>query len=494
MTPVNRGKHLDASSAQAGAEWLRPPLPIRYHFSGVAGAGMNPLAHLVRARGHPVQGSDRSFDQGKNDEVAARLQQAGIAIKPQDGSAITPDLDRFVFSTAIEADTPEMLAARALHIERVPRPALLAEIVNDGRPGIAIAGTSGKSTITGMLAWILRDAGVPATVVGGAALVGEGSGGCFAAGPADGPVVAEACESDGTLVGYRPAIGLVHNISRDHGEVEAVRAQFTTFADASARLLINVGCREAATLARGRAAATVGRGRAVLTYGVADGAEAALRVVTPGPHRAAGTLRLGRREIALDLPQPGAHNLENAAAAALVALELGLAPGAVESALSRFPGVARRFEVIGTTPGGIRVVDDYAHNGEKLRAAIATAQAGASRIVALFQPHGFGPARFLRPELRELLPRVLRREDRFGYLEIFYAGGTVTRDISSRMLADDVGCGYARDHAAAVEWVRGEARPGDTVLIMGARDPALPRLARAVLAALEPGPTSRTSP
>jgi UDP-N-acetylmuramate-alanine ligase len=461
----------------------------RYHFSGIAGAGMNPLAHLARARGHRVQGSDRSFDQGRNDEVAERLQRAGIAIKRQDGSAITADIDRFVFSTAIESDTPEMLAARALGIERVPRPALLAEIVNDGRPGVAIAGTSGKSTITGMLAWILRDAGRPATAVGGAALVGEGSGGCFTAGPADGPVVAEACESDGTLVGYRPAIGLVHNISRDHGEVHAVRAQFTAFADNSQRLLINVGCREAAELARGRAA---------LTYGVAGGAEAALRIVTPGPHRAVGTLRLGRRKIALDLPQPGAHNLENAAAAALVALELGLAPEAVASALCRFPGVARRFEVIGTTASGIRVVDDYAHNGEKLRAAIATAQAGAARIVALFQPHGFGPARFLRPELRELLPRVLRREDRFGYLEIFYAGGTVTRDVSSRMLADDlpasVRCGYAPDHTTAVEWVRSEARAGDTVLIMGARDPALPRLARAVLAALETGATSRTSP
>jgi UDP-N-acetylmuramate--alanine ligase len=192
------------------------------------------------------------------------------------------------------------------------------------------------------------------------------------------------------------------------------------------------------------------------------------------------------------LPQPGLHNLENAAAAALVAIELGLAPESVGAALSRFPGVARRFEVVGTTASGIRVVDDYAHNGEKLRAAITTAQTGASRVVAVFQPHGFGPARFLRSELRELLPRVLRGQDRFAYLEIFYAGGTVTRDVSSRMLAEDlspdVECGYAPDHATAVRWIRSEAGAGDTVLIMGARDPALPRLARSILAALqEPG-------
>jgi len=144
--------------------------------------------------------------------------------------------------------------------------------------------------------------------------------------------------------------------------------------------------------------------------------------------------------------------------------------------------------VIGTTPSGVRVVDDYAHNGEKIRAAIATAQAGAPRVLAVFQPHGFGPARFLRGELAALLPRLLRPEDRFCYAEIFYAGGRVTKDISSRTLADDLPaglrCGYAADHEAARRWVLAEARPGDTVLIMGARDPALPRLARAVFEGL----------
>jgi len=441
---------------------------------------MNPLALVMRARGHEVQGSDRSFDRGENAAVEASLRRAGIVIAPQDGTAVTPEIDRFVFSAAVEADTPEMRAARALGIERVARPALLAEIVNDGRPGVAVAGTSGKSTITGMLAWIMRDAGAGATVIGGAALVGEGSGGCFAAGSADGPVIAEACESDGTLVGYRAAIGVVHNISRDHDEIDALRLQFAAFADYSERVLINVGCPEAAALARSRKA---------LTYGTVADADAVLTVIARGPDRAVGTLRLAGREIALDVPQPGVHNLENAAAAALVAIELGVPPTVVASALSRFPGVARRFEVVGITSNGIRVVDDYAHNAEKLRAAITTAQTGSSRVVALFQPHGFGPARFLRPELRELLPRVLRAQDRFAYLEVFYAGGTVTKDVSSRMLADDLGpnvhCGYAPDHAAAVEWIRGEARAGDTVLVMGARDPSLPRLTRAVLDALD---------
>ncbi len=440
---------------------------------------MNPLAQLMRARGHSVQGSDRSFDQGKNRDVAARLTALGIVVKPQDGSAVTPDLDRFVYSTAVEAETPEVRAARALGIERVPRPALLAEVVDAGRPGVAISGTSGKSTITGMVGWLTREAGLPATVLGGAALAGEGGTGCFLPGAADGPVAAEACESDGTLTGYHAALGLIHNISRDHGEVETLLPQFETFAKRCGRLLVNAASPEAAE---------VGRAVGARTYGAVPGADARLEIASVGPDRASGALHLPGGPLALDVPQPGRHNLENGAAAALIALELGLSPATVTALLARFPGVARRFEVIAVTPGGIRVVDDYAHNGEKLRAAITTAQAGADRVLAVFQPHGFGPARFLRPELREMMPRVLRPQDRLCYAEIFYAGGTVARDVSSRMLAEDLPaaleCGYAPDHPAVVDWLRAQARPGDTVLIMGARDPELPALARAAAAAL----------
>ena len=450
----------------------------RYHFSGIAGAGMNPLAQLMRARGHDVQGSDRSLDQGKNADLAERLRRLGIELRPQDGSAITAAIDRFVYSTAVEAETPEMRAARALALETVARPALLAEIVNAGRPGIAVSGTSGKSTITGMLGWVLRESGVTATVLGGAALVGEGTSGCFMPGPTDGAVVAEACESDGTLIGYRPTIGVIHNVTRDHAELDSLREQFATFAAQSGRLLVNARCPEATAL---------GRHFRALTYGV-GGADAALEVDSVGPARARGVLRLATGAVAIDVPQPGLHNLENAAAATLAAIEVGRDARDVAARLREFPGVARRFEVVGVTSTGIRVVDDYAHNADKLRAAITAAQAGAPRVVVVFQPHGFGPARFLRPDLKTLLPGVLRPDDRFCYAEIFYAGGTVAKDISSRRLADDLpptlACGYAADHGAVRDWVVGEARPGDTVLILGARDPDLPKLARSVFTAL----------
>ena len=452
-------------------------MTLRYHFSGIAGQGMNPLARLMRAWGHDVQGSDRAFDQGKQRDLAATLTSLGIRLLPQDGRAVVTGLDRFVYSTAVEAETPEVLAARDLAIERVPRPALLAEVVNDGAPGVAVAGTSGKSTVTGMLGWIVREAGVAATVLGGASLVGEGVSGCFAAGPPHGPLVAEACESDGTLVGYRPAIGVILNVSRDHDEIEALRRQFTTFAGRCEILLVNAASAEARA---------IGVPLGARTFGSAGDADFRLEVITPGPDRARGTLHAAGATVGLDVPQPGTHNLENAAAATAVALTMGIASATIERAIRTFPGVARRFEIAGTARG-IRVVDDYAHNADKIRAAVTTAQAGGP-VVAVFQPHGFGPARFLRPELRELLPKLLRPQDRFCYAEIFYAGGTVAKDLSSRDLASDVpaslGVGYAKDHAAVVDWVRGQAKPGDTVLLMGARDPDLPALARALVAAL----------
>jgi UDP-N-acetylmuramate--alanine ligase len=449
----------------------------RYHFSGIAGAGMNPLAQLMRAWGHTVQGSDRSIDQGKHAELVARLQAQGITVLPQDGTAVVPGIDRFIYSTAVEQDTPEVRAAKQHGAALVSRPALLAEVINAGMPGVAIAGTSGKSTVTGMVAWILRQARTPATILAGAPLAGDAAGAGFIAGPQDAPVVAEACEASGALADYRPRIGLIHNITRDHAELADLHRQFDAFAAQSRLLLVNAACAEAL-----KAAGSHGNQR---RYGTGGRADYPLEVIATGPERSQGLVGLPQGgEVALDLPFPGAHNLENACAALAICCELGVAPAAIAAALSSFPGVARRFEVIGTTDTGIRVVDDYAHNGEKIRAAILAAQAGADRLVAIFQPHGFGPARFLRPELKEIIPAVLRPQDRFCYGEIFYAGGTVAQDISSRDLVADlperIKCGYAADHREVVRWAAETAIPGDTVLLMGARDPELPRLARAI--------------
>ena len=255
---------------------------MQYHFSGVAGAGMNPLAQLMVAWGHQVQGSDRSFDQGRSPELAAHLRDSGIRLLPQDGSAVTTHLERFVYSAAVEQDTPEMRAAKSFGIPLLARPALLAEVVNAAGSGVAVAGTSGKSTITGMIAWVLRETMTPATILGGAALAGEGLAGWFAVGPQGGIVVAEACESDGTLVGYRPAIGVIHNITRDHGEMEGLRRQFSTYAAQSSVLLVNSRCAESVAVA-------VGHSR-VRTYGTGPHADYPLEIISVGPHTSEGVL------------------------------------------------------------------------------------------------------------------------------------------------------------------------------------------------------------
>ena len=316
---------------------------LNYHFSGVAGAGMNPLARPMRARGHRVQGSDWALDQGLMLETAALLRGEGIALVPHDGAAIGEDLDRFVSSTAVEAETPECSAARALGIPMLPRPALLAELVNAGRPGVAISGTCGKSTVTGLMAWLVEAGGRSATVIGGAPRIGEGIAGGLSAGPEDGPTIAETCESDETLTGYRPDLGVIHNVSLDHAELSSLREQFATFAAQCGRLLVNAGCpRPPGSAARPAPAPMACPGMRTSPCASSRRARIARGACSACPEA----------HLELDMPLPGLHNLENAAAAALVALELGGSPRRSSSALPRFPGLARRFEVVGVTPAG----------------------------------------------------------------------------------------------------------------------------------------------
>ncbi|TVR12543.1 MAG: hypothetical protein EA401_08800 [Planctomycetota bacterium] len=454
-------------------------MATRIHFSGVAGAGMNPLARLLAHRGMAVSGSDRALDQGQCGEVATLLRDAGVVLFPQDGSAIGEDVQRLVHSTAVERDTPEMAAAQERNVLCQSRPALLAELIAQAQPGVAVAGTSGKSTIVGMVAWIAEVLAAPLTVLGGASLAKQGAShmGCFAAAGVDAPLLAEACESDGTLVGYHPGIGLIHNISRDHNEITELQQQFHTFAGHCDHVLY---CSDDVT-ATSCAAAAAQR----TSYGEGDAADWRLQVIRTGPWRAQGDVHGPNGEqVFLDLPQPGHYTLLNATAAILIAAQLGYDVVAAARAMYDFPGVARRYQVIGTTDHGIRVIDDYAHNGAKIAAVLAAAQEGSDRVLAIFQPHGYGPARFLREELRECMPQWLRPGDRLCYSEIFYAGGSVQADISSADLAADLigycPAAYAPNHMAVVQWACEQAMPGDTILVMGARDPQLPGLARCI--------------
>jgi UDP-N-acetylmuramate--alanine ligase len=194
-------------------------------------------------------------------------------------------------------------------------------------------------------------------------------------------------------------------------------------------------------------------------------------------------------DVAFELPVPGAHNVANALAAIAVCRVLGVQLADMAAPLASFRGIGRRFQTVGKVRG-IEVVDDFAHNAEKIAAAIKTAHLRAKRVLAIYQPHGYGPTRFLRKDFVATFARELAPDDNLWMLEVFYAGGTATRDFSSAdIVAEITSLGANAEFAATREWlvtrIAEEARPGDLVLVMGARDPSLTELARAILVAIE---------
>jgi UDP-N-acetylmuramate--alanine ligase len=449
---------------------------------------MSALAQFQVMSGGRASGSDRAFDRGERTAARAQLEALGVTVWPQDGSGVAADCAALIASTAVEAEVADVAAARAHAVPVVHRSRLLAHFVAAHRT-IAIAGTSGKSTVVAMTFEILRGVGRdPGVITGGdlIALEREGLWGNAWAGRSD-LLVVEADESDGSLVRYEPAIGVLLNLQRDHKETHEVAAMFGTFARRCRSALV-VG--EGAALA-GIAAEARARGLAVRVAGFEAGADPRADDVVLEPAQAAFTVD----GVRFTLPAPGRHNVENALAAIAACMTLAVPLAAMVAPLGGFAGVGRRFQSVGHARG-IEVVDDFAHNPAKLRAALLTARARARRVLAVFQPHGFGPTRFLRADLVEAFAATLRPEDRLWMLEIFYAGGTADRDLSSADLVDDmrrqgIEARYAASRATLVSEIAAIAREGDLVIVMGARDPSLTDLARELLVALGAGVAGR---
>jgi UDP-N-acetylmuramate--alanine ligase len=445
---------------------LPEPERSRFHYAGVAGGGMSALAQFQAMVGGTATGSDRTFDRGGARRIRRALERAGVRIFPQDGSGIDSATDGLVVSTAVEETVPDVRAARAAGVPIFHRSELLAHLV-DTRRTVAVAGTSGKSTVVAMIFELLRGAGLDPALVTGAELLlleAEGYLGNAWVGASD-LLIVEADESDGSLVRYAPAIGVLLNLEKDHKEMAEVRAMFGTFRSRSREAFV-VG--EGANLAHLRPGA--------LVFGTGEAATSGVRAVEI-------RLRGETSEFTVDgipfqVPLPGIHNVENALAAIATGRALGLTLPSMAPLLARLQGVARRLQSIGTARG-ILVVDDFAHNPSKLRAAIAAARLRKpGRLLAVYQPHGFGPTRFLRDELTEAFRTSLEPADRLWLLEIFYAGGTTTKDISSADLvtdlrALDVAAEFAPDRPALISRLAESAVPGDLILVMGARDPSL---------------------
>ncbi|AXB77033.1 Mur ligase family protein [Novosphingobium sp. P6W] len=459
-----------------------------WFFCGIGGSGMLPLALILKGHGAQIAGSDRSRDQGRSPEKFDWLESLGFDLHPQDGSGITSAEQTLVASAAVEDTVPEVVRATTLGCPRMSRAQLLATLFNAAPFGVAIGGTSGKSTVTGMTGWIMTAAGTDPTIMNGAVMKNFASPDApFASarvGQGD-AFVSEVDESDGSIALYRPKVAVLGNVSLDHKSLEELRDLFGDFLARADVAAINIDDAETAALAP--------RAKTLVTFGITSGeAQIGAVDIVEGPITLTATV-LDRRDDtshSLALKVPGRHNLYNALAAIAAANAAGVSVADAVAALASFVGLARRFDVVGTSPGGVTVIDDFGHNPDKVSATLATLKAHPGRVIAFFQPHGYGPLRQMGAELAEVLARKLDADDLTVLCDPVYFGGTVDRSEGSqrivRLIEDHGGKGeYIPSRADCAVRIAQIARPGDRVVIMGARDDTLTVFAKDLLAALD---------
>ena len=460
-----------------------------FFFVGIGGSGMLPLAQILSGRGAQVAGSDRSRDQGRTPEKFAALERDGFVLHPQDGSGITSADQIVVASAAVEDSVPEIARANELGCLRLTRAQLNSILFNTSGAGIAIAGTSGKSTVTGMLGWILHAAGRAPTIMNGAVMknfVTPERPVASAVVGGQSLYVSEVDESDGSIALYRPAVGVLLNVSLDHMGMDELRALFADYLARSRIAVVNADDAEAlALLTHAREAITFGIDQPRAQIGIAPGSIAE----SPTNQAALVIDRHDGSEHALRLPVPGRHNLSNALAAIASAVAAGIPVAAAVAALAGYKGLARRFDIVGISPSGVTVIDDFGHNPEKCAATLRTLKAHPGRVLAFFQPHGYGPLRQMGAELAQTLARELDPEDRVILCDPVYFGGTTDRSVGSeRIVALIAEAGRHAEHIptreAAGDRLVEIARPGDRIAVMGARDDTLSAFASDLLARL----------
>jgi UDP-N-acetylmuramate--alanine ligase len=464
-----------------------------YFFCGIGGSGMLPLALILKAQGIAVSGSDRALDQGRTAPKFDFLRAQGIALFPQDGSGVTRPDQVVVISAAVEESVPDVQAARRVGAPLVTRATLLAELFNAAPKSVGIAGTSGKSTTTAMAGWILHATGRDPTVMNGAvmtnfvtpdvpfasALVGHGD-----------IFVSEVDESDGSIAQYTPHVAVVNNISLDHKSMDELRALFGDFVAKADVVVLNLDNAETAAL--------VPAAKRAVTYSfsdtradlVADRIEPApdgigFEVVSRGVAEDAEKKNSAPSRLRVNLKVPGRHNVANALAALAATLAVGVPVEEAARALEGFKGVRRRLEVVGTA-SGITVIDDFAHNPDKIAATLSTLHDFPGRLLVMFQPHGFSPLAKMKAEFIEVFVRGLNADDVLFMPEPVYFGGTTTRAVTSNDIAMGILQAGRRafafpDRAACGRRLVARARRGDRIVIMGARDDTLTQFAREVL-------------
>ena len=452
---------------------------MKYYFCGIGGIGMSSIAQYLKLKNNEVAGSDRAFDLNDNQAMREKLCQMGIQIYPQDGSGVNKDIDCFVTSTAVESQIPDVQKALELHIPIKRRAEMLAEILHS-YTGIAVAGTSGKTTITAMIGHILYNANLSPVVINGGISVN-----CYHDQPCsnlqlgDGKFcVIEADESDGTIELYSPAISVVSNISLDHKPIAELLPLFEGLLKRTTKgAVINLDCPYTAKFAK--------TNPHTMTFSHTQKADLmATNIVST----LAG-VRFKVNGIDAFLPTFGVHNVENALAAIGAAYLAGVSIETSIEALASFAGTKRRLEKIGQARD-IVVYDDYAHNPEKIAAALNSLSDGTHPLWCIFQPHGFAPTRLMKDAYIESFIKHTHACDTILLPEIFYQGGTVAKDISSADLAkalQEAGkhAYFFKNRDEIPAFIATRIKSISRIVVMGARDNTLTQLAQQILSQIK---------
>ncbi len=411
---VHHAPRAIATERSAGAVGFR-----HVHFVGIGGAGMSGIAEVLHNLGYVVSGSDRV-----DSAATQRLRKLGIDVHPNHDAANIDGADVVVASSAIATDNPELIAARELRLPVVPRAEMLGELMRFRR-GIAVAGTHGKTTTTSLIASVLAEGGMDPTFVIGGQLLAAGAHARLGSGEY---LVAEADESDGSFLLLTPVVAVVTNIDVDHlenydGDFERVKQAFTDFLHRLPFYGLAVLCADdeyAALLASDTT-------RRTITYGIDARADVRAEDLRQDGARMRFNLRLPDREagVPVELNLPGLHNVRNALAAATLGWQLGVDADAIASALSKFQGVGRRFQIrgqIAVDSGSITLVDDYAHHPRELAAVFEAVRSGwpQRRLVVAFQPHRYTRTR----DLLDDFAKVLADADVLVLTSVYPAGET----------------------------------------------------------------------